>query len=94
LSSANETGIEGPSRNASTHKNSRKRQTPRPCRACNASAVCSATSARREKTLALSAFVRKHAHEPVPLVAGAPYKKSSRDSQWRVYVNAKVESDP
>jgi predicted transcriptional regulator of viral defense system len=46
-----------------------------------------------DKTLALSAFVRKHAHEPVPLVPGAQYGKSSRDSQWRVYVNAKVEAD-
>jgi predicted transcriptional regulator of viral defense system len=46
-----------------------------------------------DKTLALSAFVRKHAHEPVPLVPGARYRKSSRDSQWRVYVNAKVEAD-
>ena len=46
-----------------------------------------------DKTPALNAFVRKHAHEPVALVPGAPYKKSSRDAQWRVYVNASVESD-
>jgi predicted transcriptional regulator of viral defense system len=46
-----------------------------------------------DKTLALSAFVRKHAHEPVPLVPGARYSKSSRDAHWRVYVNVKVEAD-
>lgn len=46
-----------------------------------------------DKTPALNTFVRKHAHEPVPLVPGGRYSTSSRDAQWRVYVNAKMEAD-
>jgi predicted transcriptional regulator of viral defense system len=46
-----------------------------------------------DKTKNLKELVRAGAHEPVPLLPGAPYSKASRDAGWRIYVNAKLEVD-
>jgi predicted transcriptional regulator of viral defense system len=46
-----------------------------------------------DKAQKLKALVRARAHEPVPLLPSAPYTKTSRHADWRIYVNAKVEVD-
>jgi predicted transcriptional regulator of viral defense system len=46
-----------------------------------------------DKTEHLKALVRARAHEPVPLVPSAPYTKTSRHADWKIYVNANVEVD-
>jgi predicted transcriptional regulator of viral defense system len=46
-----------------------------------------------DKTEKLKELVRARAHEPVPLLAGVPYSKTSRHAGWRIYANAKVEVD-
>ena len=46
-----------------------------------------------DKTDKLKELVRARAHEPVPLLPGAPYSKTSRHAGWRIYANAKVEVD-
>jgi predicted transcriptional regulator of viral defense system len=46
-----------------------------------------------DKTENLKKLVRARAHEPVPLVPGAPYSITSRHAGWRIYANAKVEVD-
>jgi len=46
-----------------------------------------------DKTENLKKLVRARAHEPVPLLPGAPYSKASRNVDWKVYVNARAEVD-
>jgi predicted transcriptional regulator of viral defense system len=46
-----------------------------------------------DKTEKLKEVVRAREHEPVPLLPGAPYSKTSRHAEWRIYANANVEVD-
>jgi predicted transcriptional regulator of viral defense system len=46
-----------------------------------------------DKTKSLKELVRARAHEPVPLLSGAPYSKTTRNADWRIYANATVEVD-
>src|SRR5262245_24919496 len=46
-----------------------------------------------EKAAALKSYVRAHAQKATPLVPGAPLKNAPRDETWKVYVNAKVETE-
>ena len=47
----------------------------------------------REKASALKPYVRAHAHESTALLPKAPHKSASRLEDWKLYVNANVETD-
>ena len=46
-----------------------------------------------EKVKPLLEYVRAHARDATPLVPRSPYRKSPRDTAWKVYVNASVQED-
>ncbi len=46
-----------------------------------------------EKTAPLKSYVQKHTHESTLLLPRARQKKTRRDSEWKLYVNADVEPD-
>jgi predicted transcriptional regulator of viral defense system len=45
------------------------------------------------KTGPLQEHVRAHVRNTAPLALGRPSRNSPRDSKWKVYVNAAVETD-
>jgi len=46
-----------------------------------------------ERTVALGAYVRAHAHESTALVPGAPHKNTPRHDEWKLYINSDVEAE-
>ena len=46
-----------------------------------------------DKASALKAYVRTQAHESAALLPSAPQKDASRHDDWKLYINANVETD-
>ena len=46
-----------------------------------------------EKTRSLESYVRSHARESTLLLSSAPRGHAKRDSNWKLYVNARVQAD-
>lgn len=47
----------------------------------------------RDKAAALKAYVQSHAREYTPLLPGGPNEEARRATDWKLYVNAAVESE-
>jgi predicted transcriptional regulator of viral defense system len=47
----------------------------------------------RDKTAPLKAYVREHARQSTPLMPEAPRARARRNDDWKLYVNADVETE-
>src|SRR6185295_13856564 len=46
-----------------------------------------------EKTVQLKAYVRKNARQSAALLPADPHEHSRRHSDWKLYINAEVETE-